>query len=263
MGIPLVRGRMFTDRDTEASTPVLLINEAAAERFFPEDDPIGRRMRGGFVSEFAEIVGVVADVRQARLDLASRAEVYFPHDQAPWTGMSVTMRTSRDPLALVPTVRQQVADLDPDLPVTSVSTMEQVVAASARQPRLSSVLIALFAALAALLAVVGIYGVMSYSVTQRTREIGIRVAVGAGAPSVLGLVLREAVALAVAGLAAGLAAAFGLTRILASQLYQVSATDPLVLGAAAAGILAVSLAASFVPAWRALRVDPLIALRAE
>jgi len=264
MGIPLVRGRMFSDRDTEASTPVLLINEAAAKRFFPDEDPIGRRMRGGFTSEFAEIVGVVADVRQARLDLASRAEVYFPHDQTPWRGMSVVVRAGgRDPLTLVPLVRQQVADLDPDLPVTAVSTMERVVTDSARQPRLTSVLIALFAALAALLAVVGIYGVMSYSVTQRTREIGIRVAVGAGSRSVLGLVLREAVALAVAGLVGGLAAAFGLTRLLATQLYQVSATDPLVLGAAAAGILVVSLAASVVPAWRALRVDPLIALRAE
>jgi len=264
MGIPLVRGRMFTGRDTEASTPVLLINEAAAKRFFPDEDPIGRRMRGGFASEFAEIVGVVADVRQARLDMASRAEVYFPHDQAPWTGMSVAVRIGgRDPLALVPTVRQQVADLDPDLPVTAVGTMERVVADSARQPRLSSVLIGLFAALAAVLAVVGIYGVMAYSVTQRTREIGIRVAVGARAGSVLGLVLREALALAVIGLVVGLGATLGLTRLLASQLYQVSATDPLVLGAAAAGILVVSLAAGFVPAWRALRVDPLIALRAE
>ena len=264
MGIPLVRGRTFTDRDTEAATPVLLINEAAAKRFFPGEDPVGRRMRGGFASQFAEIVGVVADVRQARLDLASRAEVYFPHDQAPWTGMSVAVRAGgRDPLALVPAVRQQVADLDPDLPVTAVSTMERVVADSARQPRLSSVLIGLFAALAALLAVVGIYGVMSYSVTQRTREIGIRVAVGAGAGAVVGLVLREALALAVAGLVFGLAAAFGLTRLLSSQLYQVSATDPLVLGAAAVAILAVSLTAGLVPAWRALRVDPLIALRAE
>ncbi len=264
MGVTLVRGRTFTDRDTDAATPVVMINQAAVERFFPDGDPIGRRLRGGFTSDWAEIVGVVSNVRQARLDRAPLAEVYFPHAQAAYGGMNVVVRTSAaDPLALVPAVRQVVRQLDPDLPITGVRTMGQVVTESTRQPRLSSTLIELFAVLAALLAVVGIYGVMSYSVGQRTREFGIRIAMGAGGRSVLRLVLREGLLITLVGLAVGLLAAVGLTRVLASQLFEISATDPWVLGAAAAGVLAVALAASYVPARRALKVDPMVALRAE
>ncbi len=264
MGVTLLRGRTFTDRDTAAATQVVMINEAAVKRFFPDGDPIGHRLQGGFADDWAEIVGVVSNVRQATLDRAPLAEVYFPHAQAPYTGMNVVLRTSaQDPLVLVPRVRQVVGQLDPDLPITNLRTMAQIVGESTRQPRLSSTLIGLFAVLAALLAVVGIYGVMSYSVGQRTREFGIRLAMGAEGRSILGLVLLEGLWLAAAGLVVGLLAAVGLTRVLASELYQVSATDPWVLGSAAAAVLAVAIAASYLPARRALKVDPMVALRAE
>ncbi len=262
MGIPVVRGRAIDDRDTAAAASVVMINDSFARQFFENEDPIGRRIVRGGVP--VEIVGVAADVKQSRLDRPTAPEIYHPITQATYGFLAVVVRArTSDPLALVPAVREQVAALDPDLPITQVATMRQVVSASVRQPRLSSTLIGLFAALAALMATVGVYGVMSYSVSERTRELGIRIALGADARSVMRLVVAEGLTTAGVGTAVGALASVALTRVLGSQLYEVSPTDPLVLGATAAGVLVVAMAAALVPARRAMRVDPMVALRAE
>jgi predicted permease len=262
MGIPVVRGRAIDERDTASAAGVVMVNDTFARQFFKDEDPIGRRIVRGSVP--LEVVGVAADVKQARLDQPTRPEIYHPITQATYGFLVVVVRTRADnPLALVPAVREQVAALDPDLPITRVATMEQVVSTSVRQPRLSSTLIGLFAALAALMATVGVYSVMSYSVTERTRELGIRIALGADARSVVRLVVGEGLTMAGVGIAVGALASLALTRVLGSQLYEVSPTDPLVFGATAAAVLAVAVAAALVPARRAMRVDPMVALRAE
>jgi predicted permease len=269
MGIPLLRGRGLEPSDTADSKQVVVLSESAARRFFAGEDPIGQRITIGWrrpegrPPAGGEVVGIVGDVRELGLDQEQPPEAYVPHAQLPAEGMDVVLRTSVDPLSLGPAVARAVAELDPELPVARVRTLEAIVARSVSEPRFYTVLLAAFAAMAVGLAALGIFGVMSYAVVQRSREIGIRVALGAHPGDVRRMVLGHALGLALAGVAIGLAGAAALSRVIRSLLFQVSPTDPATLAGVAAVLLAVALLASDLPARRATRVDPLDALRAE
>ena len=265
MQIPVQRGLPFTDRENERDRPVVIINEAMARQFWGNENPVGARVQlgldGGTVVR--EVIGVVGDVRSAALNQPPVPESYVPYAQAPFQSVVVALRALGDPAALLPAARQRVAAIDPDLPIVRPQTMVNIVDASAGSARLSSTLTSVFALLAALLASVGIYSLVSYSVASRTREIGVRVALGAEPASVLRLIVGESVSLAAIGLAAGVAATVMLASTLKSMLFDVSPLDPLVLAGTAAAVIALSAIASFVPAWRVMRVDPTVALRTE
>jgi len=265
MQIPVQRGLPFTDRENERDRPVVIINEAMARQFWGNENPVGARVQlgldGGTVVR--EVIGVVGDVRSAALNQPPVPESYVPYAQAPFQSVVVALRSLGDPAALLPAARQRVAAIDPDLPIVRPQTMVNIVDASAGSARLSSTLTSVFALLAALLASVGIYSLVSYSVASRTREIGVRVALGAEPASVLRLIVGEGVSLAAIGLAAGVAATVMLASTLKSMLFDVSPLDPLVLAGTAAAVIALSAIASFVPAWRVMRVDPTVALRTE
>jgi putative ABC transport system permease protein len=268
MGIPLLRGRAFSDRDRADAPQVALINEAAAQRHFPGEDPIGQFIRLGWgraEGEFAggEVVGIVGDVRQLGLADDFLPEIYLPHAQAPEAQMSVVVRTAGDPLTLAGAIRAEVRSLDPNLPVGTMTTLDHVVSRSVAQPRFYLLLLGIFAAVSLTLTAVGIFGVMSYAVVQRTREIGIRMALGAAPGAVLRMVIGGALALAVGGMALGLGGALVLTRVLESLVFGVSTTDPLTYAGVAGALTAVVLLASYIPARRATRVDPAVALRGE
>ena len=265
MGIRLIKGRVFTEQDRPDSTPAIIITEAMAKRYFPDEEPLGRRIGnpGGDKTDWREIVGVVADVKQFGLDTDARPTMYLPHGQSPARGMSLTVRTASDPLRIVDEVRRQVSDLDGNLAVSNILTMDQLVSQSVSDPRFILVLLVSFAGLALLLAAVGIYGLISYSVTQRTHEIGLRMALGAEASDVLRLVVGHGALLALIGVGAGILGAFALTRLMSSLLFGVNATDPAIFGLIGLLLMGVALAASFIPARRATRVDPMIALRCE
>jgi putative ABC transport system permease protein len=210
-----------------------------------------------------EIIGVVGDVKHTGLDGEVRSMSYWPHVELAYSFMTLVARTDGDPLNYVAAVRREVQALDNDQPIASVYTMEQLMSESVARARFSTTLLAIFAGVALILAAVGIYGVMSYAVTQRTHEIGIRMALGADSRAVMRMVIRQGMTLAVIGVATGLAASFALTRLLATLLFGVSATDPLTFAVIAIVLTGVALAACFVPARRATRVDPMIALRYE
>jgi putative ABC transport system permease protein len=267
MGVPVREGRGLTAQDTAAGKPVVLINEAMARQFWPKQSPLGARFRPPFAaadSPWYEIVGVVGDVRSWTLRTPPVPECYSPHAQSPAPGLSPVIRTGSVPIEnVLPAIRQRIAAVDPALPLVRVQTLTRVVEQAAGDSRLSSVLTTVFALLAALLATVGIYSVISYSVAQRHREIGIRVALGADGRRITRLVLGEGLLLAGIGVAIGSVASLGLTRTLGTMLYEVSPTDPAVLVGTIAGVVLVALAASYIPARRATRVDPAIALRAE
>ncbi len=264
--VPLLDGRAYTDQDTEKTPPVILINQTMAKRFWPDESAVGKRIRVDG-PDWRTIIGVVGDVRQSGLTQAVRSEIYFSYAQAKYQyltqSMSLVVRASSDPTNLVSAIRSEVQAVDAAQPVYGVETMEAVIAESVSDRRLNMILLGIFAAVAMALAAVGIYGVLSYSVTQRTHEIGIRMAVGAQPSDILRLVVGQAMTLALAGVAIGLIAAFALTRLMESLLYGVSATDPITFAAISAALTGVALAASFVPARRAIRVDPMIALRYE
>ena len=266
MGIPVVRGQDFTEQDNAGGRPVVVINQTMAERYWPNTNPIGSRIQLTFDSNnvWREVVGVVGDVRSWRVNTKPVPESYVPHAQAPTAGMALAMRLEgMNPALVLPAVRQRIAAIDPALPLVRVRPMADIVTASTGETRLSSVLTTVFAFVAALLASVGIYSLIAYSVAQRSREIGIRIALGADRSSVVRMVVGEGLMLAAIGLAAGVAGAFLLTRALSTLLYEVSPTDPSVLVITCTGVLIVAGLASLVPAVRALRVDPAIALRAE
>jgi predicted permease len=267
MGIPLLRGRGFTPGDTRATPPVMLISQEAARRYWPNEDPIGQRISTGWGQgnhRFGgTIVGVVGDVRQFSLASAPVAEIYAPFAQWPLDEMSVVIRTTGSPPAVLATARDVVRDLDRALPVYDVHPMEDLVRASVAQRRFYATLLGAFATLALLLAAIGIYGVIAYSVQQRRRELGIRIALGATPPLVIGLVLREGVMLTLVGSLLGLFGASALTRLLRGQLFGVAATDPITFVAVPAILIGVALFACVVPARRALAVDPATAIRAE
>ncbi len=261
IGVPLIRGRYFSDFDHADAPPVVIVDANLARRYWPDQDPIGRRiqMRG----RAFEVVGVAGEVKHAGVDKQAQPTIYVPYLQAPFFRMSFVIRTSADPASVIRAVKAAIWKIDKGQPVYNVKTMEQLMADSASAPRLTLILLGAFAALALLLAAIGIYGVMSYTVSQRKHELGIRVALGAGTAEVLKLVVGRAMLLSVAGVAIGSAAAFALTRVLSSLLFGVSATDPLTFAAVAVTLTLVALAASYIPARRAMRVHPIEALRYE
>jgi putative ABC transport system permease protein len=267
LGVPLDKGRVFTAQDTERTVPVAVINRRLARKLWPGGDALDKRLALGDPrqkdAQWMTVVGVVGDVRQQSLGKDPGDEIYTAQLQAPLATATLVVHTPGDPRALAGPVRQAVAALDRDLPIAQVRTMEDVVAASLAPNRFDAVLLGLFAGLALALAAVGVYGVVSYTVSQRTHEIGIRMALGAQGEDVLGLVLGQGMALVGLGLALGLAAALAATRELASLVYGVSTRDPWTFASVAAALAAVALAANLLPARRATRVDPLVALRQE
>jgi putative ABC transport system permease protein len=262
--MPVLAGRTFTERDDADSPPVIVVNETLARRMFPNGDAIGKRIRSWRdENTLREIVGIVQDVRYAGRDDQPRGLVYVPHRQDAWRSMVLAVKTDGDPTRLVAAVRNAVWSVDKDLAMANVTTMRQILSASTAGPRFTMALLTAFAALAMLLAAIGIYGVVSYSVAQRTHEIGVRMALGARAGDVMRMVVSQGVKLTAVGVVAGLAGAFALTRLMESLLFEVSATDPAVFGAVALALVAVALVASLIPARRAARVDPMVALRYE
>ena len=266
MGIPILKGRDFDERDTKDSLKVTIIDERLAREYWPDEDPIGRRVRFGPPEDnepWHTIIGVVGEVRHERLDASTRKTVYLPFAQVPMGGSSLAIRTEGRPENLITAVRNQVKEMDPDLPVTRVMPMTEIVSRAVWQPRLYTVLFGVFAAVALILATVGIYGVMSYSVTQRTREIGLRMALGAQRQDVLKLVVGQGIALAGIGVGAGLVLALMLMRLMSSLLFGVTSTDPITFAAVSIFLTGVALGACFIPARRAAKVDPMVALRYE
>jgi putative ABC transport system permease protein len=262
LGIPLLRGRDIAASDEQGSPGAAVIDEITAKKLFPNADPIGTQITVPLAGSTFTVVGVVAATKSRSLSAPPEPRIYYFGPQDPFGLLAIVTKTASDPLALVSAVRREVAALDSNLPV-DLLTMDQILADSLARQRFSIQLMTVFAALAGLLAAIGIYGVLAYLVDQRRREFGIRIALGARSTEVLALVLRQGLVPVAAGLIAGIAGALGLTRLLKSLLYEVSATDPLIFGAVSVGLIAVSLAAMFIPALRATRVSPLDALRDE
>ena len=261
MKIPLRQGRFLDERDTTEAPRTAVINETMARRYFPDGDPVGQFIQNPHGRE--EVVGVVADVRAQSLDSEPKKQVYLPLAQSPVNGMALVARTVRDPMTFAGTIRREIWAIDPQQPIYDLSTMDQLLARAVFLPRLSTTLLSAFALGALLLAALGIYGVLSYSVGQRTREIGLRMALGANVSTTLGLVVRNSMALIVVGVAVGLAAAALLARSMAGVLYGVSPFDVPSFAVAAAVLMMAGLAASLVPARRAALVDPMVALREQ
>ena len=275
MGVALRGGRYLEDADATRAAPVVVISEKMASTFWPNQDPVGQQIRLGGTGPGPDtlprtVVGVVADVRHKGLDAETKTQMYLPHTQFPSTDsnfainrMSLVVRARTDPLMLAPAVRREIRALDPEIPVSRVRSMEQVLSASASVRELNVMLLSVFAAVALTLAALGIYGVMAYTVTQRTKEIGVRMALGASAVEVQRLVLRQGLLLAGIGVLLGALGAVALGRVLTSLLFGVSATDPAIYAAVTAVLAAVALLATYVPARRATRVSPMVALRYE
>jgi putative ABC transport system permease protein len=262
MGIPLLDGRDFNERDAADAPKVAVISQALAGRNWPGEDPIGSRISLDD-EEWIEIVGVAGNVLHSGLDREPRPEIYLPYQQAAIRFMTLVVKSKSEPMALVGAVRSQVFAVDPDLPVYKVMSLNEIVAESVARPRFNMYLLGIFSAVALVLAAIGIYGLMSFSVSQRTHEIGIRLAMGAGSGDVFKLVVGEGMALALAGLALGLAVAWAVTRLLSSLLFGVTTTDPVTFAGVSFVLAAVALVAVYIPARRATRVDPLVALRYE
>ena len=269
MGIPLIKGRDFNDHDQHGSPPVIIITEEFARQYFPNEDPIGKRVQPGIStyegekSTMREIVGVVGNVRNRNLSTESKPAYYVPQTQVPINQMVVVVKTTADPHSMVSAVSREVANVDKDLPVFGVKTMDEYLSASVAAPRFNTTLLSIFATVALVLTIVGLYGVMSYSVAQRTNEIGIRLALGAQTKDVLSLILKQGLRLVGIGLALGLAGAFALTRVMSSLLFGVTTRDPFTFALVAIVLPLVALAACYIPALRATRVDPMDALRCE
>ncbi|HEX6043333.1 MAG TPA: ABC transporter permease [Pyrinomonadaceae bacterium] len=265
MSIPLLRGRNFSDAEQREAKRVILINEALARKHFPNEDPIGQRLDVAMFETpvVTEIIGVVGNVRYDSLIDEAPPAVYFPHPELAYPFMTFVLRTDGDPAALAPALQREIRALDPNQPVSDVRTMEQVMSEAMSRSRFNTLLLALFAGLATLLSAVGIFGVMNYSVALRTREIGLRLAIGAQPRQVLLLVLRQGLLLTVIGVGIGLAAAFALTRLLSGLLFGVAAVDGATFTAISLLLVLVSLIACYLPARRAMRIDPMMALRYE
>jgi putative ABC transport system permease protein len=271
LGIPLVRGRLFDERDTRQTPKVVIINETAARRYWNGENPIGRRILSGLdEDQWSTIIGVVGDVKHLGLDTGTEPETYYHFLQIPPEKMNLAegavalvIRTNADPEAMTTSVRQELRTLDPNLPVFDVQSMQDVLNASVAQPRFRTFLLSMFAGLALVLAALGLYGVVAYSVSQRTTELAIRVALGAQPSSILQIVVFRAAGLTLIGLAIGISATLAGSRIMSRFLFGIGPSDPITLAATCLIILLVALAASLFPALRAARVDPAIALRAE
>jgi putative ABC transport system permease protein len=277
MGIRLVHGRLLEDSDRELTAPVAVINEAMARAYWPNGDALGRRFRlldrdpKDARTVFLTVVGIVADAKNDGLTQKVNKEAYVTMRQRTVAiaamgyarRMTLAVRTSVEPMSLAAAIRQEVSALDRNVPITDVRTMEQILTRVTAQPRFNTLLLGIFAAVALALAGVGIYGVLSYSVTQRTREIGIRIALGARRGDVVRLVVGHGMLLTLLGVAIGLAASFALTRLMEGLLYGVSATDPWTFALVASLLTGVAFVACYIPARRAARVDPMVALRCE
>jgi putative ABC transport system permease protein len=267
MGIPLVRGRDFTEQDTTETGYTVVVSEKLAQHFWPGQDPIGKRLKPGSTtsdSPWREVIGVVKDVRQNDFLAAPKMQMYMSYRQLEFLAPNaLVVRTRVEPMSLATALRNAVWAVDKDQPVSNIDTMEHIVAGAVARQRFSTMLLGIFATLALMLAAVGIYGVMSYSVAQRTREIGIRMALGARRSDVLKMTVKQGLKLVVMGVATGLVAAFVLTRVMASLLFGVSATDPVTFFSISLVLMSVAMLASYIPALRATKVDPMVALRAQ
>jgi putative ABC transport system permease protein len=268
MGIPLRAGRFFTDRDVKGSEPVVIIDETFAQRHFPGEDPIGKHINGEFSrgtgKTSRQIVGVVGGAKYWTLSQDPSPHMYFSYLQENWRSMSLVARAqSGDPMRLAAPIRAELAAIDKFQPIHSFKPLEATVSGMVAPQRFTTLLLSGFAALAAALAAIGIYGVVSYAVTQQTREIGVRMALGASARDVLKLIMRQGAILVGAGVTIGLAASFALTRLISDLLFGVETTDPATLVAITLLLVAVALVACYIPARRATKVDPMIALRYE
>ncbi|MDQ3803685.1 MAG: ABC transporter permease [Acidobacteriota bacterium] len=263
MRIPLLGGRPFNDRDTAEAPPVVIVNESVARRFWPGESAVGKRVRTDPSRPWLTVVGVVGEVRHYSLEAAPNMQLYLPHRQVPSQVMTFAVRSAGDPGAQAAAVRGQVWAVDKDQPVYDVRTMGQLLSESLAQRRFTMLLVGVFAGVALLLAAVGLYGVMNYAVAQRTHEIGIRMALGAQRGDVLRIMLGQGMALTLGGVGLGLVAAAGLTRVLESLLYGVSALDPAVFAGVTFILIAVAFLACCIPARKATRVDPIVALRYE
>jgi putative ABC transport system permease protein len=265
MGIPLLKGRVFTEQDRAESTGVVIVSEITARRLWPGEDPVGKRIAGWSTDpqrKWVQIIGVVKDVRQFGLAADPKLQIYLPYEQARFfEARALIVRADVDPMSLATTVRRTVWEIDKDQSVSDISSMEEVVSESVARQRFSMLLLGVFAGLALLLAAVGIYGVMSYSVAQRTHEIGIRIALGAQRSDVLKMTVGEGLRLVSTGVVIGLGTALILTRVMSSLLFGVSTNDPITFITISLILVSVAVLASYVPALRATRVDPMFALR--
>jgi predicted permease len=266
MEIPLRRGRFFNEQDDTTSRIAVIVDEYMADQLWPGQDPIGKRIHIVELQSkdsWQTVVGVVGRVKQDSLDSTPRIAFYLAHTQFPTRAMTVALRGRTDPAAMLPAAKNELRNLDPDLPMYYVRTMEQRVNESLARRRFSMLLLGVFASVALALATIGIYGVMAYLVNQGTRELGIRIALGASPRNILSLVLRQGVALAFSGVTIGLASAFLLTRLIRSLLFGVEATDPITFAGISLLLAMITLLASYIPAQRAARIDPLISLRCD
>jgi predicted permease len=270
MGIALVKGRLFDDRDVPTAAPVAIVDETLVQTYWPNEDPIGKRLhRGspGSTQPWMTVVGVVRHVRMRTLEAPSRMELYWPAPQNPFNAMSLAIRTSTEPMSLANAVQKQILSVDPEQPVYRIRTMNEFLASSIERRKLSMLLLAIFAGAALALATVGIYGITSYSVAQRSQEMGVRMALGASRSGILRLVLGQSLTMAGIGVIAGLIGSFILTGLLASMLesmlFNTAAVDPITFVLVAMVLIAVTILASYIPARRATRVDPMVALRYE
>jgi predicted permease len=266
MEIPLRSGRFFNADDTEAKPRVAVIDEFMAREYWPHEDPLGKRIRFGGLDDdgkWITIVGVAGRIKQYTLDSDSRIALYLPQTQYPTPSMNVVMRTRTDPTNLTAAVADAIHGLDPDLPLYNVRTMDQRLEESLARRKFSMALLTAFAGLALALATIGVYGVIAYLVNQGTRELGIRIALGASQRNILALVLRQGMSLALTGVAIGVAAALALTRLMQSLLFGVKATDALTFAAIPLVLVVIALVTSLIPARRASRIDPMVSLRSE
>lgn len=263
MGIPLLKGRLLDERDTKDSH-VLLINEALAKKHFPNEDPVGKRIAVSWSEGIVdEIVGVVGDIKEGALDKDPEPAIYWTHPREPYSGMALVVRTSNDARRFSTAVQKEIRGLDPEQPIADVRTMEQVVAKSIARPRFNTLLLAIFAGVALVLASVGLYGVMNYSATQRTHEVGIRMALGATRGDIMRLVVGNGMLLTLIGIAIGVIGSLGLTRLMQTFLFGIGTTDAVTFTGVSALLVAVALVANYIPARKATRVNPVIALRYE
>ena len=268
MGIQLISGRDFDERDEMMANPVVIINEMLAKRYFANQNPLGKRINPSFGIDnrgvlMREIVGVVGNLKHSSLSAEIQPEVYIAYKQNPRPTMMFVVRASNDPNSLIAAIREETRSLDSNLPIYNVRTFDQYISASVAQPRFNTLLLGVFAGVALILTIVGLYGVTSYSVTQRSHEIGVRMALGATSRDVLKLIIKQGMGLTLTGVALGLVGAFALTRVAESLLFGVTATDPFTFIAVSVLLIGVSLAACAVPARRATKVDPMVALRYE
>jgi predicted permease len=263
IGMSLRRGRGFTAGDNERAPGVVIINETFARRFFPSQEAIGQRIITGGADKPIEIVGVVGDIKDLDLDMVPRPALYVPYSQNPRNYMGVVLRAAGEPMALTGAARDEVMKIDPALPVSNLKTVERMIHEVTSPKRIMTAMMGVFAGIALLLAGVGLYAVMAYAVSQRTHEIGIRMTMGARARDVMRLVTGQGMKLTIAGLTLGIAGAFALTRVMEPLLYGVTPTDPLTFILISMSLVSVALLACWIPARRATRVDPMIALRCE